>query len=74
MNETITKDDLIILKGLEGNLPANTLSKGQQIIAPYVDFMQIGWWIVWFLVLSIVVVKYLVIPFFSRKKEQTHNG
>ena len=52
MNE---EKNIIVLQGLEGNEPAH-LSGLQVPLAPHVDTLIVGWWIV--LVLTTLVVLY----------------
>lgn len=58
--------NLLVLEGLEGNPPAYTLTKGQQLISPFVDELVVFWWITWFVVLGFVFIKYIGIPLYKK--------
>ena len=60
----------IVLKGLEGNPPAE-LNAVQLFLEPYVNYIIAFWWILWWSVLIYMVVRYLVLPLRMNRGCQT---
>lgn len=58
--------EIIVLKKLEGNSSA-TLNANEKILAPYADGLKTAWWILWFIVLAVLVVKFMKL-FLNRDK------
>ena len=59
---------LIILKGLEGN-PPTSLSELQQLLAPYLNVIEIAYWTIWAFILLYLFVRYILMPIFSKSKK-----
>ena len=55
----------IVLKGLEGNPPAE-LNSVQLFLEPYVNYIIAFWWILWLGVLIYMVVRYIVTPLYMK--------
>jgi hypothetical protein len=58
-------NDLIVIPGLEGNQPV-TPTPLQQILMPYVPFIEIFWWGVWLGTFVYVVTKYIAKPLLEK--------
>jgi hypothetical protein len=64
----IDPDDLIVLRGLEGNERADQLNALQRLLAPHVDVLTVFWWIVWFTVLGLFLWRELIAPLWARRR------
>jgi hypothetical protein len=57
----------IVLRGLEGNPPANELGCLQRALAPHDDTLVALWTVVWFVVLAVAIARGIVIPLLRRR-------
>jgi len=55
----------IVLEGLEGNNPAHL--KGLQIfMAPHIGALTASWWLIFFLTLTVVILRGIVVPLLKK--------
>jgi hypothetical protein len=53
---------LVILKGLESTVRADTLTRSQTLLAPYTDQIVTFWTAAWVASLTYLVLRYLLVP------------
>ncbi|MBY3301074.1 hypothetical protein HFO10_35215 [Rhizobium laguerreae] len=59
---------IVTMKGLEGN-EAFKFDSLQSFLYPYLSYIIVFWWALWIITLTFVVVRFLVLPALSSRKE-----
>ena len=65
--QQVPPESLIILEGLEGNLPT-MLNPMQVFFFEHLSILIIFWWTVWFTVLTFLLYKYILIKLLRSHK------